>query len=112
MWRAQKSPKLEVCIEYHSPHWVVLIKNPGHKEWTALRSKTRSISVQDEFGVEIQKRPAIDSFKTKGEADMWIADNLPECLPVVRQPSEIKAFIEASSDQARLLKPPARGVLA
>lgn len=107
-----KSKKIEVCVEYHSPHWVVLIKNSGHKEWTAMRSKSRMISVQDEFGIEIQKRPAIESFKDKALADQWIKDNLPECVEVVRLPSQIKSFIEGSSDQARLLKPSVRGVLS
>jgi hypothetical protein len=73
-----KAKTLEAAVEYVAPHWTVLIRNIGQKDFTFVRSTTKFISEQDEFGTEINRRPAIQSFKSKGEADAWIMEHLPK----------------------------------
>lgn len=104
MWN--KTPKtVEVAVEYYAPHWIVVIRNAGQKHWAALRSKTRMISEQDEFGQEVSRRPAIESFKSMAEAEQWLTANMPSVEPVVRKPKDVQ-------EMARKLKGDHIGALA
>jgi hypothetical protein len=89
---SKTSKSVQVAVEYYAPHWIVVIRNPGQKHWSALRSKTKNIVVQDEFGFEVSRRPAINSFASMGEADTWIKENMPGIQPVVRDPKEVREF--------------------
>jgi hypothetical protein len=82
----------EVAIEYYAPHWIIVIRNPGQKSWAALRSKTKFIRTYDEFGEEVSKRPAIESFKNMTEALDWVRDNMPTIAPIARSAAEMEDF--------------------
>lgn len=85
---------LQVAVEYHAPHWIVLIRNAGQKEWSALRDPDTKISVQDEFGAEIQTRPAIKSFPTVTAASEFVTENLKEAERVGQRSAEdVTAFV-------------------
>lgn len=102
----RKAKVLEVCIEYHPPHWVVLIRNSGQEEWTALRDPNTKIVIQDEFGKEVRSRPAIKGFASFDEADQWVKNNLKSAERVgMRTKSEIEGFkkgLEKDNDIAKL----------
>lgn len=72
-----KNKVIEAAVEYVAPHWTVLIRNPGQKDFTFVRSTLKMISEQNEFGIEINRRPAIQTFSNKAAADSWITENLP-----------------------------------
>jgi hypothetical protein len=95
-----RTPKtVQVAVEYAAPHWIVLIKNPGQKEWIALRDPQKKIRIPDEFGNEIRTRPAIQSFAHKADADAWVKAHLPESIAVeARKISEVKSFVQSLTD--------------
>ena len=66
-----------VALEYRAPHFIVLIRSPGQSKWIPVRSLTKKVRVQDEFGTEVKSYPAIEPFPTQGAAEQWIADNIP-----------------------------------
>lgn len=88
-----KAGKVQVAVEYYAPHWVVLIKNPGSKDWVSLRDIRKFIKVYDEFGDEISKRPAIRSFSNDQEARTWVQENLPSAEYQKRSTSEMRKFL-------------------
>lgn len=103
---ARRAKVLQVCVEYHAPNWVVLIRNPGQVEWAALRDPATKIVIQDEFGKEVRSRPAIKGFDTFDLADAWIAQNLKSAERVgMRTQNEIQEFakgLSKVSDNAEL----------
>jgi hypothetical protein len=93
MWN--KTPKtVQVAVEYYAPHWIVVIRNAGQKHWAALRSKTKMIVEQDEFGQEISKRPAIHSFVNMAEAQEWVTNNMPGTETIVREARDVQSFAQ------------------
>jgi hypothetical protein len=88
-----KQTEVSVAVEYVAPHWVVLIRNPGQKGWNALRSTTRKVSVQNEFGEVVKTFPAIEPFKSKADAQAWITEHLGSAATVTRRDSEIEKFL-------------------
>jgi hypothetical protein len=76
MFNTNRKQVIEVAVEYRAPHWMVLTRNPGQKTWEPVRSKTRKVNVQDEFGVIVKTYPAIESFSTQECAETWIQDNI------------------------------------
>ena len=80
---------------------MVLVKNAGQKNWEPVRSTTRKVRVQDEFGMEVKSYPAIEAFPTQAAAEHWIAENVPEHTRTHRNKSELKAL----SDWARAESP-------
>jgi hypothetical protein len=94
MWNlGKKKAEVAVAIEYVAPYWVVLIRNPGQKNWNALRSKTRKVNVQNEFGEIVKTYNAIETFTSKQEAQGWIDEHLKEATTVMRKDSEIEKFL-------------------
>jgi len=73
---SKKPQVLQIACEYRAPHWLVLVKNIGQKHWEPVRSKTRKVTVQDEFGSIVKSYPAIQSFPSQEEAETWIRDNI------------------------------------
>jgi hypothetical protein len=103
-WRSSNAKKLQCAVEYHAPHWVILLRNAGQKDWRALRDPARKISVQDEFGVEIGKRPAIQSFASIAAATAWITENLKDVERVEsRTREEIDNFAKGLNAEHDLL---------
>jgi len=95
-----RAPKtVQVAIEYVAPVWIVLIQNPGQKNWIALRDPMRKISVQDEFGTVIKTRPAIQGFSHKADADAWVKQYLPEAVPVpAHKAKQVKTIVQSLND--------------
>jgi hypothetical protein len=73
----KKATEIQAAVEYCAPHWIVVIRNPRESKWTPLRSLTKKVRVQDEFGNEKSSRPAIESFESKQKADVWVKENMP-----------------------------------
>lgn len=92
MFGPKKAKTLEVAVEYYAPHWIVVIRNPGQAHWAALRSKTKMISTQDEFGMEISKRPAIESFPTMQAALDRVKADMGDIKPIERDASDVRDF--------------------
>ncbi|MGD0511247.1 MAG: hypothetical protein ABSA33_05400 [Candidatus Micrarchaeaceae archaeon] len=93
MFNFNKQPQvIQVSVEYRAPHFMVLVKNPGQKQWEPVRSTTRKVRVQDEFGIEVKSYPAIEAFPTQAAAEHWIAENLPKHERKHRSKSELKAL--------------------
>ena len=84
----KKAEVVQAAVEYCAPHWIVVIRNPGETKWTPLRSLTKKVRVQDEFGNEKSSRPAIESFPSKSEADEWVQSHMPGVSVVKRGPVE------------------------
>jgi len=91
-FKNKKAAEIQCCVEYVAPHWVVLIRNPGQKGWNALRSTTRKINIQNEFGEVIKTTPAIQPFVSKAEALAWVTEHLG-ATPIMRKDSEIEKFL-------------------
>lgn len=89
----QNPPSIKACVEYCAPHWVVLIQNPGAKDWTALRSTTKTVRIPNEFGDVVKQYPAIETFPSKAEASKWISQNIPGVETASRKHSEIEKFL-------------------
>jgi hypothetical protein len=100
-WSPKPAQKLEVTVEYHAPHWIVLIRNAGQMEWSALRDPETKISIQDEFGHEIQTRPAIRAFVNVSEAEAWITENLSAASRVGQRTAEEMRAFETRLNAAR-----------
>lgn len=84
----KKPTVLQAAVEYCAPHWIVIIRNPREAKWTPLRSRTKKVRIQDEFGNEKSSRPAIESFTSKGDADAWVSEHMPGVQVVQRTPVE------------------------
>jgi hypothetical protein len=95
---SRKAKGIEVAVEYQAPHWLVLIKNSGRKEWEAVRDLTKRIVIQDEFGDNIETRPAIKSFKTVGEAETWIKENMPQAEAKNAQDKSIRNWAKGLTE--------------
>jgi len=87
------SSKIQFAIEYVGPSWVVLVLNPGSKEWTAVRSQQKMVRVFDSFGDEIKKYPAIETFATQQKAEEWVAAILSDAVKTSRSQSDIAKFL-------------------
>lgn len=94
-WTKKPKHHVEVAVEYYAPHWVVMIRNPVQKQWSALRDPSKKIQIQDEFGNEAKTRPAIKSFPSAKEANAWIKENLPDSVAVARGAQEVKQTLHA-----------------
>lgn len=81
---------LQFTIEYHAPHWIILIRNPGQKDWSALRTNEIQIVEHDEFGTEIRRRPAIHGFASIAEATEWAGMNLKGAEKIHRPSNDIE----------------------
>ena len=90
---SKQAVEVSVAVEYVSPHWVVLIRNPGQKGWNALRSKTRKVNIQNEFGEVVKTTNAIEPFESKADALAWINQHLCGAVPIMRRDSEIEKFL-------------------
>jgi hypothetical protein len=77
MFNTNKVVLPAVALEYRAPHFIVLIRSPGQSKWIPVRSATRKVTVQNEFGTPIKTYAAIEPFPTQGAAEQWIADNVP-----------------------------------
>lgn len=95
-----KPQLIQVSIEYRAPHFMVLCRNPGQKNWEPVRSATRKVRVQDEFGVEVKSYPAIESFPTQAAAEHWVSENLPMHERKPRRKSELKSWARAEALEA------------
>lgn len=104
--KASNKDTVEVAVEYCKSHWVVLIRNPGQKEFKALRDPLKFVRSFDEFGDEVSKRPAIKSFAHKADADTWVTEHLPEKVEVVRPVAEVKKFMQGLEHSRSLLSQP------
>lgn len=90
----RKSKTISVTIEYRAPHWMVLIRNPGQRTWEPVRSSTKKVRVQDEFGIEVKSYPAIEAFLTMDQAEAWIKANVTPAKfeRKARSKSEMKSW--------------------
>jgi len=81
-------------VEYHQSHWIVLVRNPGNKNWSCLRDHAMSVREYNEFGEEIGKRPAIRPFASYHEAEEWVRKNSSDVEPrlVRRSQSDVIAL--------------------
>jgi hypothetical protein len=97
-----RKPKvIEVSIEYRAPHFMILVRNPGQKTWEPVRSKTRKVSVQDEFGAVVKTYPAIEAFQTQEEAEQWVDANISkEHERKPRTKSEFTSWVKGEKDSA------------
>lgn len=75
---AKKAKNVECCAEYVKGHWVVLVRNAGHKNWVPVLDHSKQITDHDAFGEVIHTRPAIMTFETKAEADEYVKVAIPE----------------------------------
>jgi hypothetical protein len=92
---------IQVSIEYRAPHFMILVRNPGQKTWEPVRSKTRKVSVQDEFGAVVKIYPAIEAFTTQDEAEQWVTANISqEHERKPRTKSEFMAWTKGEKDSA------------
>lgn len=89
----KEAGKIQHAIEYVAPHWVVLLRNPGQKHWTALRSTTKMIRVPNEFNDIVESRPAIETFPSMKAASDWVTEHLPGSAVVTRKDGEIEKFL-------------------
>lgn len=87
--------RVAAAVKYEAPHWMVLIRNPGSKEWVPVRWDTKKIRQYNEFGDEVGSRPAVQAFKTQAEAEQWIAINIPEAR---REAPPTPGFFHANHD--------------
>lgn len=85
--------KIQYAVEYVGPSWVVLILNPGSKDWTAVRSQQKMVRVFDNFGDEVKKYPAIETFATQQKAEEWVAQHLADAVKISRSQSDIAKFL-------------------
>jgi hypothetical protein len=103
-----KAKVLEVAVEYHAPNWIVLIRNAGEIEWSALRDPETKIIIQDEFGKEVRSRPAIKAFGTFDLANAWVDENLKSAERVgMRKHNEIDNFKKGLQKDNDIAKFPA-----
>jgi hypothetical protein len=77
MFNTNKSHLPAVAIEYRAPHFIVLIRSPGQSKWIPVRSATRKVTVQNEFGTAIKTYAAIEPFPTQAAAEQWVELNVP-----------------------------------
>src|SRR5882672_128273 len=86
-----------VAIEYQAPHWLIFIRNPGSPVWTPVRSPTRKVRVQDEFGTEVKSYPAIELFPTQSAAEQWVDTNVPRHVRKSRITGGLRALFAAAA---------------
>lgn len=101
MFNTKRSQAIEVAIEFRAPHWMVLIRNPGQKTWEPVRSKTRKVNVQDEFGSIVKTYPAIESFSNQEAAEDWISENIPKCERKPRIQSKFATWLSGEKDSTQ-----------
>lgn len=89
----KKSTEVAIAVEYVAPHWVILIQNPGQKDWTALRSPTKQVRIPNEFGDVVKSYPAIETFPNKVAAEAWASEHLSGAERLARKNSEIEKFL-------------------
>jgi hypothetical protein len=102
MFNRNRDQLIQVSIEYRAPHWMVLLKNPGQKNWEPVRSAARKVRVQDEFGMEVKSYPAIESFPTQAAAEHWVSENAPIHARKHRSKSDLKAWARAEAIEDEL----------
>jgi hypothetical protein len=87
---AKKPKTVEACAEYVKGHWVVLVRNAGHKNWVPVLDHQKQISDHDAFGEVIHTRASIMTFGTKAQADDYIRVSIPEAAEhrAQRRPSK------------------------
>ncbi|QBQ74555.1 hypothetical protein BcepSauron_175 [Burkholderia phage BcepSauron] len=73
----RKAQVIEAAVQYSAPHWIVMIRNPGQKEWIPLLDTDKKAESQNEFGEVVKSRHAIRTFNNAIEAQNWIASNMP-----------------------------------
>src|SRR6185437_7921057 len=91
--KKKQQVKINVAIECVAPYWVVLIQNSGQKNWSALRSATKTVSVPNEFNEVVKRYPAIETFPSKREAALWVDSHLHDADIISRKDSEIEKFL-------------------
>lgn len=89
----KKQVQIDVAVEYCAPHWVILIRNPGQKNWSALRSKTKTVNVHNSFGEVVSCFQAIETFESHKDAMQWVKSHLDLDQPTARKDSEIEKFL-------------------
>lgn len=99
----KKKEVLQLAVEYRAPHWMVLIRNPGQKNWEPVRSSTRKVSIQDEFGAIVKTYPAIESFRTQEDAETWVRENVTVHERKSRKKSEYRMWVD--DELPKLLTP-------
>jgi hypothetical protein len=90
--------EVQFAVEYQAPHWIVMIRNPGQKNWVALRNPAKKIMEFNEFGEVTNSRSAVWSFANKAEADAWVSENLKGALQIHRNTSELKELLRGGSN--------------
>ncbi len=89
---SSKTIRVKTAVEYLAPHWVVLIQNPGHKKWVAVRSATKKVIKMNDFGEMMSETPAVESFPTERAAEDWIKENITVHNRAVVNRSELKVL--------------------
>lgn len=92
-----KAAQVKVAVEYIAPHWVVLIQNPGHKSWIALRNPTKMIRVMNHFNDAVKQFPAIETFSSNERAGAWVKEHLPEAQVVQRSHGDVEKFLQKAT---------------
>lgn len=85
----------EVAIECVGHRWVISIRNPGQKNWLALRSPTKHVVVKNHMDEEIKRVPAVHVFESRAQAKQHVDTSIPNHVEVVRNADEISKFLEA-----------------
>lgn len=87
--KGQISTRIQVTVQYDAPHWIVLIKNPGDKEWTVLRDNNKKVELFNDYGDLIKTRPAFRSFESAIKANEWISENMPQAQDAKIDPKDL-----------------------
>jgi hypothetical protein len=92
-----KTVQVKVAIEYVQPHWVVLIQNPGHKSWIALRDPSKLVRVPNHFNDVVKQFPAVQTFSSYTAASEWVHEHLGHAQIVQRNHSEVAKFLHMAT---------------
>lgn len=84
----------EVAIECVGHRWVISFRNPGQKNWLALRSPVKHVTVRNHMDEEIKRIPAVHVFDSRAQAKQHVTATIPQHVEVVRTASEISEFLE------------------
>lgn len=87
--KMRKARSIEAVARYSAPHWIVMIRNPGDKEWTPLLDNEKKVENQNEFAEIIKTRAAVRTFLVliQGLSAVYKApDTESTCLPPLDWP--------------------------